>query len=308
MSTDTGTHMSAKLLKPPPWQSRSSSRRRKTTRTTTAAATKRLPVAYVSPFALSLLRLHPRELHAVLDRDVFAVLAGELGSPTAARASFRAGVLEKLAQGEAAKTDLMVPYSGSGSGSAQGQRRGHRGHRGHMEDDERNDDEEDGGAGGLGCDDAEKGGPRRTNVRPRPRWGARGRGWSLGRGLGKAKEKERPALASHAKTAGPEFPPFRRDADAVAAEGSIPASVGGGGGGGSDHGAGTAGGRNAAPSRSIPRLGGALDRGAELFSNVVNRGKMKRVIGCWVPLRDADGKVAFVVLVLVPASGGRTEG
>jgi hypothetical protein len=55
-----------------------------------------------------------------------------------------------------------------------------------------------------------------------------------------------------------------------------------------------------------PRASSTLDRGAGFFSQVLSsggRGVLKRVVSTWVPLKDADGKVDWVVLVLVPAEG-----
>lgn len=55
-----------------------------------------------------------------------------------------------------------------------------------------------------------------------------------------------------------------------------------------------------------PRVSGTLDRGAGFLSQVLSSGgrsSSKRVVSSWVPLKDADGKVEWVVLVLTPAEG-----
>ncbi|KAK3905642.1 hypothetical protein C8A05DRAFT_30525 [Staphylotrichum tortipilum] len=61
-----------------------------------------------------------------------------------------------------------------------------------------------------------------------------------------------------------------------------------------------------------PSLSGTLDRGAGLLSQAlfaaggkgINAGEspVRRVVGNWVPLRDGEGKVAWVVLVLTPVA------
>lgn len=113
----------------------------------------------------------------------------------------------------------------------------------------------------------------------------------------------------------------------VRVEFEVRAASGGGAdaGGGGGKGTGTAsgdgrntGGENGEGSGSTsgggvrrPSLSGTLDRGAGLLSQVLFAGGksvgagaggplVRRVVGSWVPLRDGEGKVAWVVLVLTP--------
>lgn len=171
--------------------------------------------------------------------------------------------------------------------------------------------EDNGGKGGMGMGDVheDKEGEEEENevedegvVR---RGRSRGRGWGRSRGRKAGERNERPTPVRFAKTAGAELPPRRREGEGryhSREEGHYPRE----GhrhhkeGKGSNAAAtvGASGDSNANPSR--PSLSGALDRGAEFFSQVVLRGRMKRLVGCWVPLRDGEGKVGWVVLVLVP--------
>ncbi|KAK4103418.1 hypothetical protein N658DRAFT_505119 [Parathielavia hyrcaniae] len=58
----------------------------------------------------------------------------------------------------------------------------------------------------------------------------------------------------------------------------------------------------------LPRVSGTLDRGAGFFSQVLFAGgqaggggsRLRRVVSTWVPLKDGEGRVAWVVLVLNP--------
>lgn len=60
-------------------------------------------------------------------------------------------------------------------------------------------------------------------------------------------------------------------------------------------------GRASGESGSRPRLSETLDRGTEFFSQVVwGPGKLRRLVSNWVPLKDGEGKVVFVVLTLTP--------
>ncbi|KAL2133387.1 hypothetical protein VTI74DRAFT_2475 [Chaetomium olivicolor] len=56
-----------------------------------------------------------------------------------------------------------------------------------------------------------------------------------------------------------------------------------------------------------PRLSETLDRGAEFLSQRVfsnhGPGKPRRFVSSWVPLKDAEGKVGWVVCVLTPVDG-----
>lgn len=52
-----------------------------------------------------------------------------------------------------------------------------------------------------------------------------------------------------------------------------------------------------------PRLSDTFDRGAEFLSHVFFSHKMRKLVTHWAPLKDADGQVTFVVLVLTPAAG-----
>ncbi|KAK4152163.1 hypothetical protein C8A00DRAFT_35187, partial [Chaetomidium leptoderma] len=82
-----------------------------------------LPIAFTSPYALTLLNLppHDSDADALVDRDIFAVLATHLALPAVNRPAFRANVMSKLGRGETVTVDLMAPssssFSGSGSGS-----------------------------------------------------------------------------------------------------------------------------------------------------------------------------------------------
>lgn len=51
-----------------------------------------------------------------------------------------------------------------------------------------------------------------------------------------------------------------------------------------------------------PRLSETFDRGAEILSNIFSGPKMKKLVSHWVPLKDGDGEVAWVVLILTPAT------
>ncbi|KAK4125593.1 hypothetical protein N657DRAFT_591233, partial [Parathielavia appendiculata] len=160
-------------------------------------AAPQLPITFCSPSALSLLGLKPphhnEESHCVLDRDVFAVLASQLGSPNFNRAAFRADVLGRLARGEGVTVDLMTASSSCAAGAAS-------------------------------------------------------------------------STASTASAGG-----------VTAVEGD---------------------------AEGKPRVSGTLDRGAEFFSQVLfsggQGGKLRRVVSTWAPLKDGEGRVAWVVMVLNP--------
>jgi hypothetical protein len=52
-----------------------------------------------------------------------------------------------------------------------------------------------------------------------------------------------------------------------------------------------------------PRLSGAVEKSPGFFSQVLFtgvKGPLRRVVTNWVPLRDVEGKVGWVVLVLTP--------
>ncbi|KAH6856291.1 hypothetical protein B0I37DRAFT_302599 [Chaetomium sp. MPI-CAGE-AT-0009] len=54
------------------------------------------------------------------------------------------------------------------------------------------------------------------------------------------------------------------------------------------------------------RASATLERGAGFFGQVLSsggRGALRRVVSSWVPLKDAEGKVGWVVLALTPAEG-----
>ncbi|KAM7195312.1 hypothetical protein V8F20_007531 [Naviculisporaceae sp. PSN 640] len=51
-----------------------------------------------------------------------------------------------------------------------------------------------------------------------------------------------------------------------------------------------------------PRLSDTLDRGAELLNSVLFGSKMKKMVSHWAPLKDAQGNVGWVVLVLTGAT------
>ncbi|KAK0714557.1 hypothetical protein B0H67DRAFT_490420 [Lasiosphaeris hirsuta] len=52
---------------------------------------------------------------------------------------------------------------------------------------------------------------------------------------------------------------------------------------------------------SKPQLSDTFDRGAEIQSHVFLGPKMRKLVSHWAPLKDAEGNVAWVVLVLTPA-------
>ncbi|KAK4236536.1 hypothetical protein C8A03DRAFT_45493 [Achaetomium macrosporum] len=90
------------------------------------------------------------------------------------------------------------------------------------------------------------------------------------------------------------------------AAGSSSGDGGGGGGGGTPapaRGGGGSGGGETGEAK--PRSSGTLERGTELFNQVFfgGQGKLRRFVSSWVPLKDAEGEVGFVVLVLTPADG-----
>ncbi|KAK3688275.1 hypothetical protein B0T22DRAFT_406554 [Podospora appendiculata] len=51
-----------------------------------------------------------------------------------------------------------------------------------------------------------------------------------------------------------------------------------------------------------PRLSDTFDRGAEILSHVFFGPKMRKLVSHWTPLKDADGAVGWVVLILTPAT------
>ncbi|KAK4169964.1 hypothetical protein QBC43DRAFT_39687 [Cladorrhinum sp. PSN259] len=50
------------------------------------------------------------------------------------------------------------------------------------------------------------------------------------------------------------------------------------------------------------RLSNTLDRGAEILSNVFFGPKMRKLVSHWTPLKDEEGSVKWVVLILTPAT------
>ncbi|KAK0619942.1 hypothetical protein B0T14DRAFT_537563 [Immersiella caudata] len=51
-----------------------------------------------------------------------------------------------------------------------------------------------------------------------------------------------------------------------------------------------------------PRLSETFDRGAEILSHVLFGPKMRKLVSHWAPLKNADGEVGWVVLILTPAA------
>ncbi|KAK4450760.1 hypothetical protein QBC34DRAFT_296629 [Podospora aff. communis PSN243] len=51
-----------------------------------------------------------------------------------------------------------------------------------------------------------------------------------------------------------------------------------------------------------PRMSETFDRGAEILSHVFWGSKMRKLVSHWAPLKNADGEVAWVVLILTPAA------
>lgn len=102
----------------------------------------RLPIAFCSPHALSLLGIKLQSHHesnpsaAVAGRDIFAVLASHFDSPTVNRA-FRETVLGHLVRGESYTADLMAPGYWGGSGTGSGGGGGGGGHGGRSRERER---------------------------------------------------------------------------------------------------------------------------------------------------------------------------
>ncbi|KAK3306782.1 uncharacterized protein B0T15DRAFT_152591 [Chaetomium strumarium] len=207
----------------------------------------RLPIAFCSTFALSLLGLRQDASHVVLNRDIFEVLSTQLGSPSVNR-SFRKSVMAKLAAGESVHVDVMVPAeTASGAG---------------------------GGGGGSGGRAASRR-PSRTAPPPPP---------------------APPPSISNPSKAGPSKPSETPPPPSPKTETRRPSETptlprGRGGSGGSETGEGK------------PRPSGTFERGAELFSQVLHGGqgkKLRRFVSSWVPLKDAEGEIGFVVLVLTP--------
>ncbi|KAK3323742.1 hypothetical protein B0T19DRAFT_212893 [Cercophora scortea] len=59
----------------------------------------------------------------------------------------------------------------------------------------------------------------------------------------------------------------------------------------------------AGETETKPRLSDTFDRGAEILSHVFFGGpKMRKLVSHWTPLKDADGAVGWVVLILTPAA------
>jgi hypothetical protein len=173
----------------------------------------------------------------VLERDVFAVLAAQLGSPSVSRV-LRREVVGAVGRGEGVVRDLVAPSLGGGGGG-------------------------EGLVGGVG-----------------------GAGVSSGVGVGGGGVR----------------------AGVKGSKSVVAAGTTGGGGAGAVYGEGGGAGE------SRPRLSGTLDRGAEFFSQVLfpssaaasgsgGKGQVRRVVSSWVPLKDGEGKVRWVVLVLTPVEG-----
>ncbi|KAK4188767.1 hypothetical protein QBC35DRAFT_381861 [Podospora australis] len=69
---------------------------------------------------------------------------------------------------------------------------------------------------------------------------------------------------------------------------------------GGGHGHGTGEDLMVVPSSS--RIGDTLDRGAEILSQVFFGPKLRKLVSHWTPLKNADGEVEFVVVILTPAA------
>ncbi|KAK0643421.1 hypothetical protein B0T16DRAFT_512645 [Cercophora newfieldiana] len=52
-----------------------------------------------------------------------------------------------------------------------------------------------------------------------------------------------------------------------------------------------------------PRISETFDRGAEILSHVFFGSKMRKLVSHWAPLKNGDGEVRWVVLILTPAAG-----
>ncbi|KAH6632131.1 hypothetical protein F5144DRAFT_602875 [Chaetomium tenue] len=75
---------------------------------------------------------------------------------------------------------------------------------------------------------------------------------------------------------------------------------------GTTSGSATSSGEALPPGDARPRVSGSLDRGAGFLSHVLSsggRGALKRIVSSWVALKDGEGKVGWVILVLTPAEG-----
>jgi PAS domain-containing protein len=234
---------------PPQSQPPSASTTTTPTKNSSSNKSPQLPIAFTTPAALALLHLRPHEAHAVLERDVFAVLAAQLGSPSVSRV-LRREVVGAVGRGEGVVRDLVAPSLGVGAGG--GAIGG-------------------GGGGGEGLVS-----------------GVGGAGAGAGSGV---------AVAGVGVRAGV------KGSKSVVAAGT---SAGGG--------AGAVYGEGGGAGDSRPRLSGTLDRGAEFFSHVLftssaaasgsgGKGQVRRVVSSGVPLKDGEGKVRWVVLVLTPVEG-----
>ncbi|AEO55023.1 hypothetical protein MYCTH_2298367 [Thermothelomyces thermophilus ATCC 42464] len=243
-----------------------------------AAVPDHLPISFCSSHALSFLGIRPqlaaRTTHeptaSLLDRDVFSVLSSHLRSPTARNRAFKANVLAQLARGESVTAELMVPApvplitTSAVEGSSFSSSASYSAGAGSAG--------EGIGAAAAAAAAAAAGG------------GGGGGGSKRGSKSGKGVKTTVAGNGASYSSANPAVPP--------------PASP--------QHADGPS-----SSSESWPRLSGTLDRGAEFLNHVLFSGGggktttvLRRVVSRWVPLKDEDGRIGWVVLVLVPADGG----
>ncbi|KAL2267120.1 hypothetical protein VTJ83DRAFT_4397 [Remersonia thermophila] len=227
-----------------------------------------LPIAFGSPHALRLLGLGAHEAEAVAGRDVFGVLTSRFGAGAPGGGEGAAAVRAALARGESVVTDMLVP--------------------------------------------APSAAPSRSVSWPGPMSGL-AQGWKGGSSAASAA-----AAAASGKTVGlggaGENPAMGSSGglDGAGSGSSYGSSVsnlsaitGDGNGNGNGNGAASAG----STSESRPWLSDTLESGTELLNQVLfsqapaaasDKGCWRRVVSCWVPLKDKDGKVGWVALALMP--------
>ena len=92
-------------------------------------------------------------------------------------------------------------------------------------------------------------------------------------------------------------------------EGEVVGVAGEGGGGGGDGVGGWGAAVGMGGRGGVVGVGGEEEGGGGrpgFFSQVLftGRGPLRRMVGSWVPLKDGEGKVGWVVLVLTPVDGG----
>ncbi|KAL2189981.1 hypothetical protein L209DRAFT_762289 [Thermothelomyces heterothallicus CBS 203.75] len=274
------------------WPDRNSARHQ--TDPAAAAVPDHLPISFCSSHALPLLGIRPqlaaRTTHeptaSLLDRDVFSVLSSHLRSPTARNRAFKANVLAQLARGESVTAELMVPFVAPAPAPAAAPAPFITTSAVERSSSSSSASYSAGAAsagGGIGAAATAGAGAAAAAAAA----AAAGGGGGGTRRVGKSGKGVKTTVAGNGasySSANPAVPP-----PASPQHADVPSS----------------------PSESRPRLSGTLDRGAEFLSQVLFSGgggktttALRRVVSRWVPLKDGDGRIGWVVLVLVPADGG----